>query len=74
MSLCDLYGGEVPAHPDYPTCPISFDESERSRQAEDYKVHRKEARLESLCRRYLAERGIILQPDGGIAVDDFEDP
>lgn len=72
-SICDSYGDDIPSHPDYPTCPVSYTDEERQQLLVDLKFHSQEALLENYARRWLAKYGIDWQEDGCVLADRFEE-
>lgn len=72
MDICDDYGEDVPKHPDYPTCPISFSDSERQQQKDDISFHRREMILGTMMELMFAERELAYNEDGCVPVDQLE--
>jgi hypothetical protein len=73
MTICDSYSEDVPAHPSYPTCPVSFSDKERQQQEADIKFHKREALLESMLTLFLDEKRIKYTEDGCVPAHLLED-
>lgn len=72
-SICESYGADIPLHPDYPTCPVSYTDEECQQLLVDLEFHSQEALLENHARRWLAKYGIDWQEDGSVSADRFEE-
>ena len=73
LQICSSYGKEIPVHKDFPTCPISFTEEDRKRHQKEFKtVVRREALLEEFVHKSMKEAGIILNRDGSVPKEQYE--
>jgi hypothetical protein len=66
-------GKDIPVHPEYPTCPVSFTEEERQRQKDEHEnLTNKEALCEWYIQQYFQTSNVRLFPDHSVHYFDYE--
>ncbi|KDQ17263.1 hypothetical protein BOTBODRAFT_64281 [Botryobasidium botryosum FD-172 SS1] len=74
INLHAAYGKGIPAHPNYPECPVTFSTEDQKRCDQEFdQIVGIEEKIENALQITLMEKGIDLHPVGAVFAEDFEE-